>query len=255
MSVGMPMVPAGDGTHPIPLVVISANNMAGSSAFYATVFGWQTHPLSSELTAVVTPAGPSVSLRSGTPVGFPGVVPFISVPDVNAALARVVAAGATVERASWTVPMVGTLARFADASGTIYGLAAAIAPGAMPHVPMPLGSNPRPPVGSICSLEMYAADGARAATFFSELFGWSTLPTMPQYVAFDPGAGIGGVFQSHTPALPAVAYIYVADVGATIAAIEAAGGKRQGDPMPVPGMGCFGYFTDPSGTSMGLIGP
>ena len=78
---------------------------------------------------------------------------------------------------------------------------------------------------------------------------------MPQYLAFDPGAGIGGVFQSHTPSLPAVAYIYVTDVAAKLAEIDAAGGKRMCEPMAMPGLGCFGYFTDPSGTSMGLIGP
>jgi hypothetical protein len=37
--------------------------------------------------------------------------------------------------------------------------------------------------------------------------------------------------------------------------IEAAGGKRTADPMSAPGMGTFGYFTDPSGTHMGPIGP
>jgi predicted enzyme related to lactoylglutathione lyase len=78
---------------------------------------------------------------------------------------------------------------------------------------------------------------------------------MPQYIAFDPGTGVGGVFQSHTPALPAVAYVYAADVAAKLAEIEAAGGRRLGEPMRMPGAGCFGYFQDPSGTSMGLIGP
>lgn len=202
MSVEMPMVPAGNGKHPIPLVVFSANNLAGSTTFYSQLFGWQTHPMSAELTAVVAPAGPTVSLRSNIPDGFPGMVPYIGVSDVEAALARVVAAGGTVERAAWIVPMVGKLARF-----------------------------------------------------FSELFGWGMLATMPQYMAFDPGAGVAGVLQSHTPALPALAYIYVTDVGAKFSEIETAGGTRMGEPMRIPGTGCFGYFKDPSGTRMGLIGP
>jgi hypothetical protein len=29
----------------------------------------------------------------------------------------------------------------------------------------------------------------------------------------------------------------------------------MGEPMRMPGAGCFGYFKDPSLTSMGLIGP
>ena len=74
-------------------------------------------------------------------------------------------------------------------------------------------------------------------------------------MTFDPGAGPGGVFQSHTPSLPAVAYLFTKDVQAKLAEIEAAGGKRMGEPMRMPGAGCIGYFVDPSGISMGLIGP
>ena len=241
--------------HPISLVAISANNLPASAAFYSTLFGWQTHSVTPEVTAAVAPSGPSVSLRSKTPDGFPGVVPFIAVQDVDDVLRRAVAGGGAVERARWSLPMVGNLARFRDPSGTIYGLTDAMPAAEMPRVPLPFGANPKPPAGSICSLEMYAADPEAAGRFFNELFGWSTESTIPQYLAFDAGAGIGGVFQSHTPALPAVAYIYVGDVAATLQRIDAAGGKRTADAMPIPGMGSFGYFKDPSDTNMGLIGP
>ena len=86
-------------------------------------------------------------------------------------------------------------------------------------------------------------------------FGWGTLDTMPQYMSFDTGAGYSGVFQGHTPSLPVVTYIYADDVQAKIEAVEAAGGARMGDPMSMPGFGTFGYFKDPTGTPMGLIGP
>ena len=255
MSFEMPKVPQGMGKHPVALVVVSANNLAASSGFYSRLFGWQAQQMSAELVGIVTPSGPPAALRSTVPAGFPGIVPYIAVPDVNAMLALIEAKGGTLERAPWSVPMVGNLARFKDPCGTIYGLTDAMSPGPPPHVPMPFGSNPKPPAGTICSLEMFAADGVAAARFFGDLFGWGTLETMPQYMGFDPGAGIGGVFQSHTPSLPAVAYIYVEDVRAKLSEIEASGGKRMGEPMPIPGAACFGYFTDPSGTSMGLIGP
>lgn len=250
----MPQVALGNGSHPIRLVVISAKDLAASTDFYAKVFGWQMHSLSPELTAVVTTAGPGVALRGNIPAGFPGMVPYIGVPDVKEALERVTSAGGEVEREPWTVPMMGKLARFKDPSGTIYGVTEALSPGATTHVPAPFGSNPRPAAGSICSLEMYASDHVVAAKFFGDLFGWATKATMPMYLMFDVGAGIGGVFQSHTPAAPAMAYIYAADVHAKLTEIERAGGKRMGDAMSVPGLACFGYFTDPSGTAMGLIG-
>ena len=39
-----------------------------------------------------------------------------------------------------------------------------------------------------------------------------------------------------------------------LAAIDAANGRHHGRAVAIPGMGTFGYFTDPSGTAMGLMG-
>lgn len=255
MSFELPAVPKGSGKHPVALVVISANNLEASSAFYSKVFDWKLHPLSKEMISFIPIAGPTGALRSNIEAGFPGVVPYICVPNIEAVLKQIESFGGSVEKAPWTAPMVGKLARFKDVSDTIYGLTEALVPGGSPHIPIPLGHNPKPPEGALCSLEMFAIDGESAAKFFGDLFAWGSLATMPQYMAFDPGAGLGGVFQSHTPTLPAVAYVYTNNVAAKLAAIEAAGGTRIGEAMDMPGAGSFGYFKDPSGTTMGLIGP
>lgn len=250
----LPPVPTGSGAHPVIMAAIAASDLAQSVAFYRQVFGWPLVPMSAELAAAAMPAGPMVTLRAGTPAGFPGVVPFVQVVDVARAIADATAAGAQVERAPWSAPMMGPLARIAAPGGTIYGLTSALAPIPQPHWPAPFGDAPRMPAGCICSLELHASDLAAAATFVQSQFGWGSLPTMPQYCMFDAGTGIGGVFQSHTPATAGLAYIAVSDVAATLAAIDAAGGKRLGEPMAMPGMATFGYFTDPSGTTMGLLG-
>lgn len=250
----LPSVPPGSGEHPIGMIVLSANNLAASTAFYTKVFGWHVQSVSPELAGAVASGGPSITFRAGTPEGFQGMVPMIVVSDVQQALDQVVAAGGSVERAPWTVPMMGTIARFKDPAGTVYGLTSAFAAGTIPAIPIPFGDAPSPPNGSICSVEMHAGDLDAAARFFGEQFGWGTESSMPQYLTFDPGAGVAGVFQSHTPATRAVPYIYVATVAATLDAIDAAGGKRMGAPMPIPGRTTFGYFSDPSGTPMGLMG-
>jgi hypothetical protein len=249
-----PDVPTGSGKHPIPFVSIAANDLAASADFYGRIFGWRTHAVAPEITGAETPAGPNVSLRANVPAGFPGTVPFIGVPDVEAMLDRIVAAGGGIEQGPWSAPVAGTLARFRDPSGTIYGLTGGV-PGTLAAIPVPFGSNPKPPVGTICSVELYSRDHTTTARFFNDLFEWGTRETMPAYLGFNPGGGIGGVFQSHTPSLPALAYVYVGDVAAALTAIEAAGGSRTADPMSAPGLGTFGYFTDPSGTHVGLIGP
>lgn len=254
MSAALPPVPAGNGKHPILMVALSANNLSASMAFYRDVFGWELASLSSELASASLPAGPFVTLRANTPAGFQGVVPFVTVGNVQAAVDAAVAAGAAIERSPWPAPMIGTLARVTAPGGTVYGLCTAISPTKPDHQPAPFGEAPRPPVNTICSLEMHGPDLDATARFVESQFGWGTLPTMPQYCMFDAGAGIGGVFQSHTPATRGLAYIYVADVASTLAKIDAAGGKRMGEPMAVPGLTTFGYFTDPSGTAMGLMG-
>jgi uncharacterized protein len=252
---GLPKVPRGSGEHPIALVAITSTKLEASKAFYAAQFGWEMMPLSSEACACSTQAGQAVALRAGNPKGFPAMVPFVAVDDVDKALARAVAAGCTVEKPKWKVPMVGDLARFTDPSGTIWGLTSSAEMKPREPLPQALGDGPKPPVGSICNVELYARDFAQCARFVREQYGWQTLESMPSYMMFDAGAGMGGVFQSHTPSLPAVAYVCVEDVKRKLAAIEQAGGKRMGDPMSMPGMGTFGYFNDPTGTAMGLIGP
>lgn len=255
MSAPFPPIPTGSGRHPVIMVAIAATDLAAAVAFYRAVFGWPLATVSPELASAAPSSGPMVTIRGGTPAGFQGVVPFIGVPDVATALSAVTTDGATVERAPWQAPMIGTLARFTDPFGTVYGLATL--PDGLPapaHVPAPFGDAPRPPAATVCSLEMHAGDLDGAARFAGSHWGWGTLPTMPQYLMFDAGAGIGGVLQSHTPASRGVAYIYTNDVRATLDASDAAGGKRMGDAMAMPGMATFGYFSDPSGTMLGLMG-
>src|SRR4051812_32969164 len=173
MSFEIPKVPAGSGRHPIAMVVISANHLEASKKFYASLFGWEFQTLGPELQAFGAAAGPGGALRSNIPAGFPGMVPYISVDDVDVALKMVTHAGGSIEKATFNVPGAGRLARFKDSSGTIYGLTGSPVL-AMPSMPMPFGSNPKPPAGAICSIEMYAADHDGATRFFGEMFGWGT---------------------------------------------------------------------------------
>lgn len=250
---GMPQCPRGNGEHGIGWIELSANSNEASSQFYAAVFGWQIQSFMPGYQVFTAPSGgPPGGLRGNAPEGSPGCTPYIHVTDVAAAQARIEAAGG--KKLTEPERIAGNwIGHFADPSGTIYGLSDM--PVSLPHQPAPFGDAPRPGLHTICSLEMYGgADLAATGRFFTEVFGWATLPTMPNYMMFDPGVSVGGVFQGHTPGLRALAYIYVEDVAAKLVEIEAAGGKRMGDPMSMPGMGTFGYFSDPSGTALGLMG-
>ncbi len=257
MDTAAPEVPVGTGTCPVVLVELAAADLERSAAFYRQVFRWSLHATMGDAILGTAPVGTHVVLRRPAVAPVQAVIPFVHTTDVEATLARVLAHGGTVLQATHSVDPLGKLARFRDACGTVYGLTECAWPDSMPmpRMPAPTGANPKPVADALCSLEMFAADGAAAADFFGDVFGWGSAVTMPQYMAFDPGAGMGGVFQSHTPSAPAMAYIFASDVTTKLAEVESAGGKRMGDPMAIAGFATFAYFTDPSGTAMGLIGP
>lgn len=240
--------------HPISVVVVPTRDFEVARRFYTTAFGWHMHHLTESVAVSFMPTGPSVVLRSRDAGDETPTTPLLQVADVNQALADVVARGGAQVAAPYDVPLGGRIVRFADPSGTVYGLTSNIPAGAVPQVPIPVGANPRPADGTVCSVEMYTSDPNATAHFFGSVFAWRSIPTLPHSTAFDPGAGIAGIWQSHTPSTRSLPYIYAASVEQALRDVERAGGVRRGTPTVVPGMATFGYFTDPSGTPMGMMG-
>jgi predicted enzyme related to lactoylglutathione lyase len=252
---GVPQVPAGSAEHPVCWLEIVTNDVAKSQAFYSGLFGWHIEAMG-DFVMFLLPDGPSGNFKTDAEPGMQGAIPHIYAKDMQAVLDKVAAHGGAVIEAPRAVGENGeATAMFKDAAGTVYGLVNAAPQLPVPHFPPIFGPGEKPAPGTICSLELYGGDFAKVREFFGGELGWGVLDTMPQYLMFDPGAGIGGVFQSHTAVTKSLAYIWVDDVKSTLTAIEAAGGKRMGEPMALPGFGTFGYFTDPAGTAMGLIGP
>ena len=249
----IPTAPKGAGTHGIGWIEIRANNLEASGMFYQEVFGWEIESFTPAYKVFkVAAGGPNGGLRGASPAGTPACTPYIFASDVAMAQTQVVAAGGKKLTEPENIGG-GWIGHFAAPNGVIYGLADS--PIHQPHIPAPFGAGPKPGVNSLCSLEMYGGpDLAATGQFFQDLFGWASFDSMPGYRMFDAGVSIGGVFQGHTPGTTSIAYIYVSDVAAKLTEIEDAGGKRMGEPMGMPGV-TFGYFTDPSGTAMGLIGP
>ena len=118
----LPQAPCGSGLHPVTLVVISAHELAASSTFDSTLFGWQMMKMSAELMAAGATAGPSIALRAKVPDGFPGVVPYIGVSDVAATLVAIEAAGGKRQGDAMSMPGMGTFGYFTDPSSTTMAL-------------------------------------------------------------------------------------------------------------------------------------
>jgi predicted enzyme related to lactoylglutathione lyase len=106
-------------------------------------------------------------------------------------------------------------------------------------------------------VEISARDRKVAADFYSSVFGWEVqhMDEM-HYSTFTSGEGeVGGGFNPVTDQNPAgtvTVYIGTDDIEASLAVIEAHGGKTILSKTEIPQMGWFAFFQDPSGNTMAL---
>ena len=109
--------------------------------------------------------------------------------------------------------------------------------------------------GKICYVEIPAADVARSAEFYQQAFGWKMRQRGDGATSFDDTVGaVSGTFVvGRRPATePGFGiYIMVADAGATLAAVQAAGGEIVRPVDPAAGE-VFAWFTDPGGNTLGV---
>jgi predicted enzyme related to lactoylglutathione lyase len=140
----------------------------------------------------------------------------LTVPDVDAAVARAADAGATVERAPSDAPY-GRTGVVLDPSGHRWML----------QTPIPAPAEPRPPLrhGDAVYLTLAVPDGRRALDFYGAVLGWSAVPgRVPdgwQVEGPTPMVGIGGGATE-----PGTVPMYaVDDIAAAVTAVQAAGGE------------------------------
>jgi uncharacterized glyoxalase superfamily protein PhnB len=150
---------------------------------------------------------------TGPDDGRVAVTMHLTAPDVDAAVARAEAAGASVERLP-TDASYGRTGVVVDPYGHRWMLQTP---------PAAKGSGPRP--GDVVYLTLQVADGARARDFYEAVLGWSAVPgRVPdgwQVEGTTPMIGIGG--GSEDPG--AVPMYAVDDIEVAVAAVRTAGGE------------------------------
>jgi predicted enzyme related to lactoylglutathione lyase len=116
----------------------------------------------------------------------------------------------------------------------------------------------------VVHFEVTGKDGAKLASFYSNLFGWQidtnnplSYGTIPREQNLgDDGVGIaGGVGTAPGGGDGLVTfYVGVPDVEASLATAESLGGRRLFGPAEVPGTPIvLGQFADPEGHVIGLM--
>ena len=104
-----------------------------------------------------------------------------------------------------------------------------------------------------------ADDVQRAKRFYEGVFGWTFDPWGPPDFYLIGAAGVGGALQGRRELVPGVrmagfeATMGVDDIDATIAAIQAAGGKIVMQPYRIEGVGELIYFEDTEGNLVGAM--
>lgn len=86
--------------------------------------------------------------------------------------------------------------------------------------------------------------------FYREVFGWESAPT-GHVEAPVPAGSLPGFLR--TDPADVLLYFGVADVTASLAHIEAAGGAISAPRFEVPGVVVLGLFSDPAGNRLGLV--
>jgi hypothetical protein len=106
-----------------------------------------------------------------------------------------------------------------------------------------------------------ADDVQRAKSFYEGVFGWTFEPWGPPdfYQIKNAGTGLGGALQGRRELVPGVvmrgyeASMGVEDINATLAAVEAGGGKIVMQPYRIEGVGELIYFEDTEGNLVGAM--
>jgi predicted enzyme related to lactoylglutathione lyase len=239
-------------------VELATTDTAGAKAFYASLFGW---------TFVDSPAGPDMvytrfQLR-GKDVGaaYPqqkeqrdhGVPPnwmsYVTVDEADATAARAKELGGTLLMGPFDVMDYGRMAVVQDPTGAVHSVWEP-----RTHIGIELRDEPN----ALCWNELYTRDTARAATFYSGLFGWRAKTDPGGYTEWHVGdRAVGGMIAIDPQWGPVpphwLPYFMVGDCDVSVARAMGLGGRTMMPPRDIPKVGRFAVLADPQGAAFAII--
>ena len=236
---------------------LASPDLDASRAFYGALFGWTGEP-STEPEAMgytVFMLGDAAVAGLGPTFGDmpPHWNTYVTVADVDTAVATAAAAGGQVLAEPFDVFDAGRMAVIADPSGAALSLWQS-----RDHV----GAEVRMEPNTLCWHELNTRDPDTATAFFGTLFGWEArevgAPGM-DYTELRLGeTGVAGMItmDENWPAdIPAHWMVYFAaeDCDAAAARVAELGGEVHVPPTAIPGVGRFSVVADPHGAAFSLI--
>ena len=241
------------------------HDLAAASDFYSKVVGWniKTADMGGGFDYRIASIGdygvaglmniPDDAKAMGAPPCWTG---YIWVPDVDAAVPTLKAAGGKLQKGPMDIPGVGRFAVVSDPYGAMFMLFRDA--GGNPP-PEPAADTP----GRVGWRQLSAGDGAGAFAFYSGLFGWKKesefdMGAMGIYHIFNTGHESGGMMTAPAQAPGGPHWLYFFNVEAIDAGdrrITANGGKVVNGPHQVPTGQWIVEAVDPQGAIFALLAP
>jgi uncharacterized protein len=243
-------------------VDLGTPDIDAAAAFYRELLGWEFQSFGPEAGGygVLTLEGKTAAALG--PLGDDGAKPswtvYFDTQNANAAADSVTSAGGAVRADPFDVFTQGRMAQFADPAGAMF---AVWQPGETKG--LDVVNDP----GALCWTELHTSDAAAAASFYREVFGWSTMDTPMggfSYTLLRPRGGseettFGGIMPL-TAELTAAGistgwrpYFEVADCDEAVATAAKHGGTVVAPPMDVPQAGRMAALLDPAGAAFSVI--
>ena len=237
---------------------LATTDVKKSAAFYSELFGWKTteEPMGPTTYTMLKQGTTSIGgITSLTPSEPPHWRMYCTVADVDAAAKKATELGGKVLYAPSDIPTVGRFAVVADPQGAVL----------LPFLPsQPADTTPEPegppPVGTFCWDELMTSDPAKAAEFYTAIYGWTTkeqeLGAHGTYRTLLRGERMtGGIMSLPMPGIPPQwgTYVAVASVEDTVKRVESLKAKVLVPPSDIPGMGRFAVFGDPLGATLSVF--
>ncbi len=244
-------------------VDLSSTDIEAAKAFYSGLFGWDAVDMPTDMGLPYTMfqidgknvAGGGQMQPDMQAQGIPSYwTSYVNSTDVDAAVARITAAGGTVMMPPMDVMQEGRMAIAMGPDGATFGIWQP-----RNHIGAQLVNMPNTLVWN----ELQTRDVAATRAFYAAVFGWTSETDQNGYVAYSKDGRVqAGSMQideswGDVPSNWSV-YFFVEDVDATVAKAQELGGSIMVPATRAGEMGTFAVIADPTGavfTAMQFDGP
>lgn len=236
---------------------------ARAQDFYAEVIGWTFEDPGDGYVHIQAPDGDLVGgmtpIRPEMPGARPAWLAYLSVEDVDRAVADLQTVGGTLTMPAIEMDNVGRFALVADPQGAAFYAIKPSPPPDRPDAPSTAFGN-RP--GHCAWNELATTDPDAAAAFYVSLFDWELpepmdMGAMGKYQFVSQGERTWGAImrrQNEGQPVAWLPYFSVPSIADARRAVEAHGGKVWMGPHEVPGGDWIVVASDPQDAPFGLVG-